>query len=61
MKALGCGRLTDDVQGAFDYVLGLGAVHALSIGTSSVEELEQNAAIMDELAPRYPMKESGLT
>lgn len=64
MKVLGCGRLTGDVRGALDYVLGLGAVHALSIGTSSMAELETNVALMEDLAPRHPVnftKGSGLS
>jgi aryl-alcohol dehydrogenase-like predicted oxidoreductase len=58
MKVLGCGRLTDDVRGAFDYVLRQGTVHALSIGTSSQQELETNVKLMEELAPRRPVKGS---
>ncbi|MGC9348882.1 MAG: aldo/keto reductase [Anaerolineae bacterium] len=48
MKVLGCGRISD-VRGAFDYVLGLGTVHALSIGTTSVRELEENVRIIESL------------
>jgi predicted aldo/keto reductase-like oxidoreductase len=48
MKVLGCGRLSD-FKGAIDYVLGLGTVHALSIGTTSIRELEENVRIVEEL------------
>jgi predicted aldo/keto reductase-like oxidoreductase len=48
MKVLGCGRISD-VKSAFDYVLGLGTVHALSIGTSSVVELEENVRMIESL------------
>jgi 1-deoxyxylulose-5-phosphate synthase len=54
MKALGCGELTGDVKKAFSYVLGLGTVHALSIGTSSRDQLHENVQLMDELTPQYP-------
>ncbi len=61
MKVLGCGRLTHDVRRAFEYVLGLGTVHALTIGTSSLDELTMNARLMEELAPRYPLREGDRT
>jgi len=56
MKALGCGELTGDVKRALSYVLGLGTVHALSIGTSSRAQLHENVRLMDELASQYPIK-----
>jgi len=56
MKVLGCGQLIDDVEKALSYVLGLGTVHALSIGTSSRAQLQENVRLMDELTPQYPVK-----
>ena len=56
MKVLGCGELTGDVKKAFSYVLGLGTVHALSVGTSSLAQLHENVRLMDELASQYPVK-----
>lgn len=56
MKVLGCGKLTDDVHGAIEYVLSLGMVHALTIGATSVEQLEENVKLVEELAPQYPLK-----
>ncbi len=50
MKVLGCGELTGDIKKALTYVLGLGTVHALSIGTSSRAQLHENVRLMDELA-----------
>lgn len=54
MKVLGCGRLKD-VEQACRWVLDLGTVHALSIGTSSSRELRENAALMERLAPERRM------
>jgi 1-deoxyxylulose-5-phosphate synthase len=56
MKALGCGELTGDVKRALSYVLGLGTVHALSIGTSTRGQLHENVRLMDELTSQYPIK-----
>jgi len=55
MKVLGCGSLTDDVEKAFRFVLGLGTVHALSIGTSSLKQLRQNVQVMESLGGAYPL------
>ena len=56
MKVLGCGRLTDDMRKAIDYVLGLGTVHALTIGPTSFEQLEENVRLVGALAPQHPLK-----
>lgn len=56
MKVLGCGKLTGDVRRAFEWALSLGTVHALSIGTTSIAQLETNVALMEELAPRHPLR-----
>lgn len=57
MKVLGCGQLAHSAGAAIEYVLKLGTVHAMTIGTSSREQLDQNAEIFKSLAPRYPQKE----
>jgi aryl-alcohol dehydrogenase-like predicted oxidoreductase len=54
MKVLGCGKLVNDVEGAIEYVLQLGTVHAMTIGTSSRAQLQQNLGVMEALAHRYP-------
>lgn len=51
MKVVGCGQLTHDVRRAFEYVLGLGTVHVLTIGMSRLSQVEQAVALMEELAP----------
>lgn len=56
MKVLGCGQLTGDVAQAFRYVLGLGTVHALSIGMSSAAQLHENVRRMETLAGQYPLR-----
>ncbi len=58
MKVLGCGKLTHDPRRAIEYVLGLGTVHALVIGISSMAQLEQDARLVAELSPRYPLRET---
>jgi aryl-alcohol dehydrogenase-like predicted oxidoreductase len=55
MKVLGVGRLADDARAAMRYVLGLGTVHALTIGTSRQDHLRQNVRLMEELAPSHPL------
>ncbi len=55
MKVLGCGSLTHDPRRAIEYVLGLGTVHALTIGISSLAQLEQNVRLVEELSPRHPL------
>jgi hypothetical protein len=57
MKTLGCGRLAHDARTAMEYVLQLGTVHAITIGTSSREQLYQNLELIEALAPRHPLKE----
>jgi 1-deoxyxylulose-5-phosphate synthase len=56
MKVLGCGPLTHDVRRAIDYVLGLGTVHSLSIGVTSLPQLQEDAALIEELAPAHPLR-----
>jgi len=49
MKVLGCGALKDNVRAAIEYVLQLGAVHAITIGMTSVAQLEENVRLVEEL------------
>lgn len=56
MKVLGCGRLAQEPRAAIEYVLGLGTVHAITIGTSTREELIENLQLVEELAPGYPLR-----
>lgn len=56
MKVLGCGRLSRDPRAAMQYVLKLGTVHALTIGTSKREQLIQNVGLVEELAPEHPLQ-----
>jgi aryl-alcohol dehydrogenase-like predicted oxidoreductase len=53
MKVLGRGQLARDAHKAIQYVLGLGTVHAMTIGTTRQEHLRQNLALVEELAPQY--------
>jgi predicted aldo/keto reductase-like oxidoreductase len=55
MKVLGCGRMAGECRSAIRYVLELGTVHALTIGTSHPEHLRENARLVEELAPRHPL------
>lgn len=56
MKVLGCGQLAGSARAAVEYVLQLGTVHAITIGISSREHLYQNLRLVEELAPRYPLR-----
>jgi aryl-alcohol dehydrogenase-like predicted oxidoreductase len=59
MKVLGRGQLARsaaDVRKAIQYVLGLGTVHAITIGTTRHEHLHQNLALVEELAPQHPFQ-----
>ncbi len=55
MKVMGCGPLGDRARAAIEYVLRLGTVGALSIGMVSAEQVRQNAGLVEELAPQYPL------
>lgn len=57
MKVLGCGELVGNVRKAVEYVFSLGTVHAITIGISKEEHLHENLRAVDELAPRYPLRE----
>ena len=56
MKVLGCGQLAGKARAAIQYVLKLGVVHSLVIGTSAREELLENVKLVEELAPQYPLR-----
>jgi aryl-alcohol dehydrogenase-like predicted oxidoreductase len=56
MKVLGCGQLAGKARAAIQYVLQLGIVHSLVIGTSAKRELLENVRLVEELAPRYPLR-----
>lgn len=51
MKVLGCGQLAHNAHTAMEYVLRLGTVHAMTIGTSSRKQLDRNLALIEALAP----------
>jgi aryl-alcohol dehydrogenase-like predicted oxidoreductase len=55
MKVLGCGQLARKARAAIRYVLELGIVHSLVIGTSASDQLLENVRWVEELAPRYPL------
>jgi predicted aldo/keto reductase-like oxidoreductase len=56
MKVLGCGRLVENARAAIRYVLKLGTVHAITIGTSSQQELDENVKLVEELSPAFPLR-----
>ena len=56
MKVLGCGQLAGKARAAIQYVLKLGVVHALVIGTSAREQLLENLGLVEEFAPQYPLR-----
>jgi len=57
MKVLGCGSLSHDPGKAMAYVLNLGTVYAMTIGTSSVSQLQENVKLVNTLTPMHPLKE----
>ncbi|MFL7794034.1 MAG: aldo/keto reductase [Anaerolineae bacterium] len=56
MKILGCGQLTRKTRAAIQYVLKLGVVHSMVIGTNAREQLLENVRLVEELAPQYPLR-----
>ena len=56
MKVLGCGRLAKDARTAMEYVFRLGTVHAVTVGMSRREHLDENVRLVEELAPQYPLR-----
>lgn len=51
MKVFGCGSLVRDTQRAVKWVLGLGTVHAITIGPTDDGHLEQNVRLVERFAP----------
>lgn len=56
MKILGAGQLAKDGQEMIEFVLRLGTVHAFTIGMVNTQQLIQNVQWVNELSPRYPLK-----
>ncbi|MEJ2737919.1 MAG: aldo/keto reductase [Anaerolineae bacterium] len=56
MKVLGCGQLAGKARAAMRYVFELGVVHSIVIGTSRRQDLLENAKLVEELVPRYPLR-----
>ncbi|MBN2005933.1 MAG: aldo/keto reductase [Anaerolineae bacterium] len=56
MKVFGAGRLTQNPRAALEYVFKLGAVHAVTIGISNPEQLQQDVRLVEEIAPQYPLE-----
>jgi aryl-alcohol dehydrogenase-like predicted oxidoreductase len=56
MKVLGCGQLVRKARAAIQYVLELGVVHSIVIGTSARGQLLENVKLVEEFAPRYPLR-----
>jgi aryl-alcohol dehydrogenase-like predicted oxidoreductase len=56
MKVLGCGQLANDVRAAMAYVFQLGTVYSVSIGMISREQVIENVKVVENLAPRYPLR-----
>jgi len=56
MKVLGRGSLAGHARQAIDFVLGLGTVEAITIGTTTQAQLTENIQLVEELAPLYPLK-----
>jgi 1-deoxyxylulose-5-phosphate synthase len=55
MKVLGCGQLTRDIPRAFEYVLNLGTVHAMTVGMSSRAQLIENINAVEALETQGPL------
>jgi hypothetical protein len=55
MKVLGRGQLAHNARGAIEYVFQLGTVYAITVGTSSREQLSENIELVSDIAPRYPL------
>jgi aryl-alcohol dehydrogenase-like predicted oxidoreductase len=56
MKVLGCGQLAGKARAAIQYVLELGVVHSIVIGTSARGQLLENVRLIEEHAPQYPLR-----
>jgi len=56
MKVLGRGSLARHARQAIDFVLGLGTVEAITIGTTTPSQLIENIQLVEDLAPQHPLK-----
>jgi predicted aldo/keto reductase-like oxidoreductase len=56
MKVLGAGKLADDARRAMQYVFQLGTVYSITVGTSARNQFDQNLRLVEELAPRHPLR-----
>jgi predicted aldo/keto reductase-like oxidoreductase len=56
MKVLGCGQLTGNARVAIEYVLQLCTIHSVTIGMTKPEHLHENLKLVEEIAPRYPLR-----
>jgi predicted aldo/keto reductase-like oxidoreductase len=56
MKVLGCGQLANNVRAAMAYVFQLGTVYSVSIGMISREQVIENVKVVENLAPRHPLR-----
>jgi aryl-alcohol dehydrogenase-like predicted oxidoreductase len=57
MKALGNGRLSDDVGSAVQYALQLRNLHAITIGITSQEQLLENLGYVSRFSTKYPLQD----
>ncbi len=57
MKIFGAGKLAQNPRASLEYVFKLGAVHAVTIGINSPQQLRQNVQLVEEIAQQYPLKE----
>ena len=53
---LGCGRLADNAREAMGYVLQLGTVHAITVGTTTHDQLIENHELFESLLPLHPLQ-----
>ena len=54
MKVLGMGKLTREDNGtrqAIEFVMGLDCVHAMTIGMTSHQQVDENLKIINEYLP----------
>jgi predicted aldo/keto reductase-like oxidoreductase len=56
MKVLGCGQLAANTRAAIEYVFQLGTIHSVTIGMTKPEQLVENLKLVEEIAPRYPLR-----
>lgn len=49
MKVFGCGQLSHDPRGALRYVLDIGCLDAIVLGMESLEQIDENVELIEEL------------